>query len=293
MVGVLDYIGVPRVSLYGYDWGGGIALSTAATHTARVDKLILFHPTFSIEEAKRLRVNRLRQLVLVLQVKVEQFHPIASARQLMKQLPASAIFKVLSCGRYTAEKPANCYQSIAEVVISSVKTWLQDTSRTVRHRQGVKGESTAAVFPLQSNWTRFTITPLTALSAPQAVAMLAEAIEEDRLESMYASFIGRGNNESFRGATHRLFHSLPCLSPTRLHHPQQLVDAGLWSAVPPGWDNMVSSPRYFPGRQLLVEAQVAVHDSRDPVYMALLKETTRGARLFMCVSGSPSCSPPA
>ena len=46
----------------------------------------------------------------------------------------------------------------------------------------------------------------------------------------------------------------PCHSPQRLEdHPEVLVEVGLWSRLPSAWSEMMSSPRYFPGREVLVQ----------------------------------------
>lgn len=254
---VMDSLGVPNALVCGYDWGGGIALSLAAVHPRRVSRLCVFHPNISIKEAVRLNLPSLKQPILYMQVKVEQFHPISAARALLRKLPPTTIFDVLGCGRYTADKPAGCFRCIADKVIASVGKWLQDQPRTAlgtsprgvgNPRKGLESEAP--------------------LSPQEAVAQLARAIESGELRSLQLAVLGKGNHEKLRGTALRLFSSLPRICPATLLHPQQLVDVGLWSAVPAGWESMAASARYFPGRQVLVESLVDVRDPASASYMA-------------------------
>jgi len=45
MTGLMDKLGLERVSLAGHSWGGGIAVDLALTHPERVEKLILLDST--------------------------------------------------------------------------------------------------------------------------------------------------------------------------------------------------------------------------------------------------------
>jgi hypothetical protein len=81
----------------------------------------------------------------------------------------------------------------------------------------------------------------------------------------------------------RLFGALPPLGPADLAEagPHLLVRYGLWAAAPPGWEAAQDSPRYFPGRRLLVplEAPAFAVGTRPGVpaeYMRLLARPPPG-----------------
>ena len=50
--GLLKALGVPRATIIGYDWGGGIALAMAASSKYKrlVEKIVCMHPAYGKEK---------------------------------------------------------------------------------------------------------------------------------------------------------------------------------------------------------------------------------------------------
>lgn len=65
----------------------------------------------------------------------------------------------------------------------------------------------------------------------------------------------------------KLTRLLPEFNLETLSTPGMLVDYGIWGSMPKGWKTMIDSPRYFPGRQVLVKHYVKALLNTDNEYM--------------------------
>lgn len=81
---VLNYFGVKKACIFGFDWGGGIALAFAGRHPRRVASLVLYHPMYNETPAGELA--QLKIPVHLLWVKTDQFHPLKSGKMLEKRI---------------------------------------------------------------------------------------------------------------------------------------------------------------------------------------------------------------
>ena len=88
-------------------------------------------------------------------------------------------------------------------------------------------------------------------AAGDALAEFREAALTNRLEQLMLAAAMLGCSELYPEAIN-MFRALPMLAPVPFGHPEQLVACGVWAAGPSNWDSMSISPRYFPGRQVLL-----------------------------------------
>ena len=240
---VMDWLALSRFAVLGYDWGAGIALSMAQRHPKRVQRIVSFHPCYT--EAAPGELARVAAPTLLLWVKTDQFHPLSNGRKLRGKIKNCQL-TVMDCGLFEASKAACAYQLLGQTILENVAAFL---SPPVAAKAAPAGAT---------------------LSPAQAVAQLRQWIQTDQLPLYYAAFLGRGQ-PSLKPVAVRVFASLPQLTPARLRDdPACLVDLGLWAQLPRGLDQLLASPRYPPGRQVLVASAQFRADTagRADSYMA-------------------------
>ena len=85
---VLRRLGGGRpATLYGHDWGAGVALSLALRYPALAGRVVALHPSYQERAAGELA--RQRAPALVLWVAQDQLHPLARWRPLARSMPYS------------------------------------------------------------------------------------------------------------------------------------------------------------------------------------------------------------
>jgi hypothetical protein len=88
----------------------------------------------------------------------------------------------------------------------------------------------------------------------QASTKLRELVKTGQLQSYYDVMIGATANPALKAEAEALFAALPVVKPGM--SGDDFVRAGLWTMAPRGIEEMQKSPRYLPGRQVLVETNV-------------------------------------
>lgn len=106
---VLNYFGVKRACIFGFDWGGGIALAFAGRHPRRVARLVLYHPMYNETPAGELA--QLKVPVNLLWVKTDQFHPIKTGKLLEKRIPKCSI-TVYDVGKFDPKTYREEYKKV-------------------------------------------------------------------------------------------------------------------------------------------------------------------------------------
>eukprot|EP00913_Durusdinium_trenchii_P028693 g26909.t1 len=279
---VLDALGVQKANVVGYDWGAGIALSMALLRKTRVNKIVPFHPSYSPPKGENLGVMPVP--VLVLWVKEDQFHNLTKWRKHFQALPSSKReLEVYSLG--SRWKPGMSLGSdpqlgpqlqrrilaflageVAAPVAGALEKRLEAKAATaagqlVVHAQNVVVADALADAGDVAKQLREVADPTLA-----AVQQFKELWSAGRLAALYAQ---RLTGSSASSAA--LFGALPEMSPEALSDPNILVNLGLWSQAPEGWERMRHTPRYCVGRKVLVRQKVIFKPSDSD---------------FMCVSSS-------
>ena len=99
---VLKHFGLlgKKISVYGYSWGGGIALSLALSSSIRmnISKLVLFHPSYTEQKRGEL-AGVVCSKIILLWTPIDLIHPVALGRYFHKVLPQHEYHEV-DCGKY-------------------------------------------------------------------------------------------------------------------------------------------------------------------------------------------------
>ncbi|KAH3765112.1 kinesin motor domain protein [Pelomyxa schiedti] len=122
---ILDFFKVSptrKCLLLGFDWGGGIALSTALSpsEAKRICAIVSIHPSWTENLAL---LNRLTVSTQLLWVPVEQFHSYTLGKKLARAIPKCTLV-TLDIGHYTDDKPSGIYYCISPQIIEKVTNWI-------------------------------------------------------------------------------------------------------------------------------------------------------------------------
>lgn len=279
-------------AVFGYDWGGGIALSMG--HAARcrrhVGKIVAFHPSYNETENDELK--QVGASTLLIWCQADQFHSWPAWKGNAKKLQQSLgprlyeefIFKENAYGKHGWSLHTTAIERCVVRFLTGTDPLVEPSSvharpleaeaatdgTTVVRRDNIVMASQVAELDRQIFEMRD--------AAKDAVAAFIDAFEAGRLRALYAAFISGGSG-SLKQEAARLFSSLPCLLSKDYVDCSLLTDLGLWSTVPNGWHAMQQTPRYYVGRRVLVRAPVCPRPS-DPAFMALERErcSERGRR---------------
>eukprot|EP00750_Incisomonas_marina_P027507 INCI6198.1.p1 GENE.INCI6198.1~~INCI6198.1.p1 ORF type:complete len:781 (-),score=82.40 INCI6198.1:340-2682(-) len=262
-----------KAVIIGYDWGGGIALSMAGSkkHRRYVQSVVAFHPSYS-EPQKGHLARSVGVPTSVIWCQQDQFHHWGRWKPLANSLKTSLgshykqlLVKEPKWGQFgwsrhqdAIERHIVKFLTGRDPVVNADST-IQDrpkqADRTVNgHAVVCKSNillkrNAAAVYEQQ---------PDVFLGTPSAEAIAMQTFRrlfaEGKLEALYTAYLGGGGVEKREAGS--LFAALPQLSPLTLQSPHVLVKYGLWDSVPSGWHAMQATPRYFPGRRVLVRAPI-------------------------------------
>ncbi|CAK0904714.1 unnamed protein product, partial [Prorocentrum cordatum] len=270
VLGTMDALGLGRATLVGYDWGGGVALSLALGWRSRCERVVAFHPSFNAAPGQELAT--VCTPLLVVWVKEDQFHPLAAWKKVASGLAAKAYtLEVFSVGVNRGEGSYGTHPVVGGPIQARIarflgwvdpsaegvelKRRLERDAQTTGGARVVEQRNVVLAEDMQDAAIARSLTESVSAEAA-AVLRLREAAAEGRLADLYAA------------APSGLFSALPELSPSRLAADMEvLLWCGLWAALPKGWDAMSRSPRYFPGRRVLVRAPVCARPASD-AYMA-------------------------
>eukprot|EP00434_Breviolum_minutum_P024226 symbB.v1.2.021391.t1/scaffold1840.1/size99223/5 len=277
---VLDALGVQKASVVGYDWGAGIALSMALLRKTRVNKIIPFHPSYSPPKGENL--GAMSVPVLVLWVKEDQFHNLTKWRKHFEALPSvKRELEVYSIGsRWKPGMSLGGDKRLGPQLQRRILAFLageasqEAVSGSLEKRLEAKGATTAGKLVVHAQ----NVVVADALEDAGGVAKALREVEDPtkaaveqfrqlwtsgKLQALYSE---RLVGSSASSAT--LFGALPDMSPEALSDPNILVELGLWSSAPEGWERMKTTSRYAVDRRVLVRGKVSVKPS-DPNFMCL------------------------
>eukprot|EP00040_Diaphanoeca_grandis_P014186 m.71809 g.71809 ORF g.71809 m.71809 type:complete len:1100 (-) comp24394_c0_seq3:172-3471(-) len=276
---------IPKATLFGYDWGGGIALTMAHTKRYRrfVTHVIVSHPSYS--EPEKGALLQCGCPVMVIWCKQDQFHSWtkwkALASSLESHLKKRFRLHLFSVTAKAATKDTWDTEEIERKVVefltgvdhgkSPQKIFSRATTDSTT-TAGLKVTQQDNVVVLDSdilNDMKATIFA-SADEQAQAISEFKSTMKDQQLVQLYAVFCSAGKGKT--RAT-QLFGNLPPISfQTISDDPHYLVRKGLWTALPSGMDAMLGSPRYFAGRRVLARLNVVATPS-DPNYMAITNAT--------------------
>eukprot|EP00041_Stephanoeca_diplocostata_P032736 m.1056950 g.1056950 ORF g.1056950 m.1056950 type:complete len:571 (+) comp24203_c0_seq4:2218-3930(+) len=84
-----------------------------------------------------------------------------------------------------------------------------------------------------------------------AVRTFKDRAAARQIHALYAALLGR-STAGDKQQVIKLCCQLPLLAPRMTANVQYFIDVGLWDSLPQGWHNMLQTPRYFPGKRILV-----------------------------------------
>lgn len=277
---VLDALGVQKANVVGYDWGAGIALSMGLLRKNRVLKVIPFHPSYSPPKGENLGAMSMN--VLVLWVKEDQFHNLTKWRKHFEALPsAKRELEVYSIGsRWKPGMSLGGDKRLGPQLQRRILAFLageasqEAVAGSLEKRLEAKGATTAGKLVVHAQ----NVVVADALEDAGGVAKALREVEDPtkaaveqfrqlwssgKLQALYAE---RLTGSSASSAS--LFGALPEMSPEALSDPSILVELGLWSAAPEGWERMKSTCRYGVDRRVLVRGKVGTKPA-DANFMSL------------------------
>ena len=255
------------VVVAGYDWGASIALYLAANCPKKVDKVIAFHPSMGDTKEHRALLGRIKSPVLLQWVPADMFHPWKKWKPLISCFKNIKVSETKihpwnsDCSRHTYEKFSNqvCCPLVEfltgrDFSRKSVKAFQpkEEKAVSVGGKQVVSRNNVMLADELTEEDTK---------RVTEEPHLLREAVVD------YLKFVGDEKNygtvvEALINPTHPMRHQViallrftPQLNPLTLATPSMLNDVHFWPTVK-GWSNMKNSPRYFPGRRLLVKTHV-------------------------------------
>ena len=262
---VIRYHGFEKPVLLGYDWGAGIALAYGVLHPARVASVVSFLPSYS--ETPDTLLQNLAVPTLVLWVKQDQNHSWKRFKTLVRKIPGVRI-EFVHPPKAGTEYAGNCYEKLSDLVVQPILHFLTGevvgggAVMAVKGRelvtQSTEGQQVVEVCNVnfEDDLAPEEIEEILKEENPEAnaVKMFENLGMRFGFDAVYAA------EENHSHALHRsvcsVLRALPVLSPQRLaERPELLVEVGLWRSLPRGWREMVASPRYFPGRQVLVRVE--------------------------------------
>ncbi|CAE7035374.1 Khc [Symbiodinium natans] len=286
---VLDALGIAKAAVVGYV-ARLSGRADALKPRSRVSKLISFHPSYTPPkgnsiEALQLEGENLSAMsvpVLVLWVKEDQFHNLTKWRKNFEALPAGKReLEVYTLG--SRWKPGMSLGGDKQLgpqlqrrIVSFLAGEAPDEAVGVglEKRLEAKGATTAGKLVVHAQ----NVVVADALDNAGEVARALREVEDPRklaisefrqlwttgkLPALYSERLAGSSASSAS-----LFGALPDMSPEALSDPSALVEAGLWTSAPQGWEQMHSKPRYAAGRRVLVRGAVKTKPS-DPDFMAL------------------------
>ena len=98
----------------------------------------------------------------------------------------------------------------------------------------------------------------------QAVAKFKSLMEAGKLQSYYDAYNGKVDDPQLKAEAAALFKELPRIDVNT--DPAKLVALGLITTAPKGVDFVEKSPRYLPGRQVMVRTTLQTKDRSTSVF---------------------------
>lgn len=267
---VLSKLGIKSVTIGGFDWGGGIALSFCLKHPKLVSKIILFLPSYA--EKVKDELKTITKKTLIVWVKQDQFHIWNKWKPLADKIP-SKTFEMIDMKVYDRKKAGGLYQGISDQVMRIIVMFLGGLD-PLKSMADIKVDIKKDQFDAKGGKV---VAKMNINFAEDLQGMNLNEMREDDSASVKThvdTFMQRWakvcNGESFDGidkfnewmnsvfleksdsAMLNQLRALPEICPDTLQaDPGLLVNLGVWENLPENISQMWSSPRYFPGRQVI------------------------------------------
>ena len=258
-------LGARRYSLVGYDWGAGIALAMATKKkfNRHLEHVVAFHPPGMSEHLDIRTLQKITPKVQLIFGKNDNMHPwkhwASTAKRLQKVLRnryEQYIFKerkdvdieraivTFLTGKDPAKHPIHVYACPTIAEMDTCGDEVESHSNIVFASNALSYD--AAIF-----------------EKTDRNVQAAQRFVERRSERQWLHNLYKALKTSTRDAEMLTSYLPPIDVRTLLQEPQLLVRCGAWSDVPTGFYKMLESPRFFPGRRVLVKAQVCTNSSSD------------------------------
>ena len=223
-------------TLFGYDWGGGIALSMASStkHRVAVDKLVVCHASYA--ERERGDLDRVKCDTFVLWSKDDNFHPWSKFRPLAKRLRTNLRDRYTELLVKRSEDAAWMEHARGRAIVKFITgvDYLPSSERVEVHVEkdavGVGGTRIVArqgvVFrdDIVADGGEAALRPRDAVGG--AARAVAELHGRGTLGAAMRAYVGAGGVAKREAV--KLFGQLPVLDPGTLS-ARRLCDLGLWS----------------------------------------------------------------
>ena len=102
---ILEYFGFlgKQINVYGYSWGGGIAISLALLwkYAKTVERLVLFCASYTEQKKKELAMIPCKK-ILLMWVPIDLIHPISLGRYFHSVFPKHEYHEI-DCGKYVRD----------------------------------------------------------------------------------------------------------------------------------------------------------------------------------------------
>ena len=282
---VLDQHHIQDPVLLGYDWGAGIALAFGILHPKRVSKIISFLPSFS--ECSQTKLENLKVSTMVLWVKQDANHSWKRFQSLAKKIPKVRI-EFVKVPDPRVSYHGNCYERLSDEMMAPILNFLTGEVVGTRQVQAVKGRQLASKSTLGEDVVEICNVNFEAdLNSSEIEEILTRANPEANAVRLFESLgmqhgfgtlykAEENHSHELHQTVSSVLRALPVISPQRLEgNPDLLMEVGLWPSLPSAWSAMMSSPRYFPGREVLVKVD-SMKDGGDGVTkMATIVKVTK------------------
>ena len=283
---VLEHHQVDSPVLLGYDWGAGIALTFGILYPKRVSKIISFLPSFS--ETPQTMLESLKIPTMVLWVRQDTNHSWKRFQSLAKKIPKVRI-EFVKAPDPRVNYHGNCYEKLSDEMMTPILNFLRGEVVGGTQVQAVKGRQLASESTIgedvveicnvnfETDLNHEEIEEIMTCENPQATAV--RTFKKLAAEYGYETFYNAEENHSheLHQSVSSVLRALPVLSPQRLEeNPSLLVELGLWPRMPTSWSEMMSSPRYFPGREVLVKVNCESNGGNGITKVATIEKVNKG-----------------
>ena len=252
-------------SLLGYDWGAGIALSFGVLYPARVKNIISFLPSFS--ETKDTQLHQMKNKSMILWVKRDMNHSWKHFKTLAHKIPDVRI-EFVESPIMMKETSHNCYEKISDSILAPIIDFLsggktESSEQTVYQTKELVTQSTMGDTVIEVCNINFEDD----FAQDEIDEMLEKPDSEVAAVKLFKTMGMRyGFHDLYKAEddhTHVLhsvvtsvFRALPSINPgTIKNNFEEFVRLGILDTLPLGLMEMLTSPRYFPGRQVLIKTK--------------------------------------
>ena len=274
---VLRSLQLDQPVLLGYDWGAGVGLAFSVLFPTRVAGLVSILPTYT--ETPDTMLQHLVVPTLLLWVRQDRHHNWKRIKKLV-QKSAEVRVEFVRPPEDGVDFSAGCYEEISDLLVQPILSFLSG-EETEPKKTDEDEPVVTTIF--DHNLSPEEINQILVADNKEAssVKLFRHLTEKQGLDSFHQI----SPLDPFHSSVSAVIDALPLLSPDRLKkNPFLLVELGLWTNLPTGVQKMQTSPRYFPGRQVLVTLDSDIEDveeeEEDAIKVARITEVDRESVRF-------------